>query len=60
MQVRLRFLREETPVEPYQKDLAALAVRYTTLLARARFGSSFEIRVTLANDPNVPTPEGPA
>lgn len=58
MQVRLRFVRDGAPAEPFHKDLVALATRYTTLLARARFGNSFEIRVAPAEEPNASKPEG--
>ncbi len=57
VQVRLRFLRAGSHVEPTAEDLAALGARYTTLLAKARFGASFEVKVkpveadTLRPDP---------
>lgn len=57
MQVRLRFVRDKEFVQPEQKDLAALAGRYVTLLAKARFGDTFEVKVTPGDDSLFPKPE---
>jgi len=57
MQVRLRFSRAGDPVEPHEQDLAALAARYTSLLARARFGHTFEVTLTPVADPAATKPE---